>query len=165
MTTVETVETINCRRGTVTLTTTETAWIIRGVHNTRTFRGLPAVYTVTLARCDCRTNPEAMRLEPSQRGGKPTARSNWGIRPLCTKAPEHNDSCHRLNDHCRAWRGHDDAAARRILADVAKSYNTAMPSDASNIKAILTEVAHSHRVVLTGAERVEFDACRVVDAA
>ena len=118
-----TVETVECKFGRVMLTTTPDGWEILGVHKTRTFKGAPAVYRMTLTRCDCRTNPESPQ-RMGVRSHKYNTWTNTGTRPLCPKRPEHNKNCHNRMDHCASG-GHDDAdsSVRRLFADVVKSYN------------------------------------------
>lgn len=145
MTTTETVETINCRRGTVTLTTTDAGWTIRGVANASSKR----VFTYKVSRCMCLDGNVAAEVI------------------MCNRPP-HGGRCTvdaAQLYHCnKSHRGHD-GMVRLVLADVVKSYTAPIRTDKAAHNAILTQVAHSHRVGLTGAERVEFDACRVVDAA
>jgi hypothetical protein len=132
------VETVECKFGKVVLTTTPDGWEILGVHKTRTFKGTPAVYRLTVTRCDCRTNPDSP-LRVGVRSSRYHSGSNVGTRELCIKQPEHNSNCHNKRDHCRSL-GHE-TKLRALFTDAVKSYQR----DArQTVNAQLASIAGGH---------------------
>lgn len=126
------VETVECRRGTVTLTTTATGWSIVGRSSTHPNR----VYRVTIARCNCLGDdvPDELICPRETHGGGCNAD---GGRLL----------------HCRPRNLGHGPHIRVLFEKVCRSYQTAVPTTAAQHRSILNRVSPDRRITLTAQEK------------
>lgn len=136
------VETIACRRGTVTLTTMPAGWEIIGMPSVDPRR----VFRYTVKRCDC------LAGDPLAEGELFCPQVHRHGRTACTPGVWTLYHCTKLHN------GHE-VAVRRLLSAVAKTYGGAVPTIKAKHKAILDRVSPSRRIVLTGGEQAELARC------